>query len=233
MFDSFREAGKIIAALKSTLEHKGKEADSEVLGAMTALQQVFDIAQAVDEQDEMLTPDEISDIGEHGFVLIEDLVYKLAAQKLETAKQDIEQVSLTLAQWVITHHGVLNNIQSVVDGLAYLANALQDKATLAQLADFMGQVAQSCSTLIQHDLDNSNPDRPWRILNINRGIVATRSHDLDVMAGAFADLIQRLPMDAPGFFKEGMSEMVRLNYPEPVRDLMQEFYDRTKLPAVH
>jgi len=30
-----------------------------------------------------------------------------------------------------------------------------------------------------------------------------------------------------------MSEIVKLNYPEPVYELMQEFYEQTKLPAVH
>ena len=40
-------------------------------------------------------------------------------------------------------------------------------------------------------------------------------------------------MDAPGFFEEGMSEMVRLNYPETVRKLMQEFYNQSKLPVIH
>jgi hypothetical protein len=46
-------------------------------------------------------------------------------------------------------------------------------------------------------------------------------------------LIKAIPMDAPMFFKEGMSEMVRLNYPQPVCDLMKEYYDKTQLPAVH
>ncbi len=233
MFDSFPEARKILSSLKSTLEHKDKATAMESLHAISALQQVFDIAEAVAQQDPTLSVDEITDIAEQGFALIDQLVDILATKKLMTEKQDIEQAGLTLAQWVITHHGVLTNIQPVVDGLAYLANALQDKPTLAKLAKFMGQVAQASSVIIRHDLDNSNPARPWRVLNINRGIVATRSHDLDVMANVFDELILRLPMDAPGFFKEGMSEMVRLNYPDPVRELMQEFYERTKLPAVH
>ena len=53
------------------------------------------------------------------------------------------------------------------------------------------------------------------------------------MNAVFPDLIQAIPMDAPGFFKEGMSEMVRLNYPEQICELMQKFHDKTKLPAVH
>ena len=237
MFDSINEARKTITVLKDSLARedvfKGDGTDTEVFRLLGALQQMFDIAEAVEQQGRALTADEISDIGEQGLTLIDNLVYTLASQNLGSYRQDVEQVALIIAQWVITHHGRLNNIQSVVDGLAYLANALQDHAMLAQLAIFIGQVAQACSDVIQHDLDNSNPARPWRVLNLNRGIVATRSHDLELMRTVFTALIQALPLDAPGFFKEGMSEMVRLNYPQPVHELMQEFYEKTKLPAVH
>ena len=53
------------------------------------------------------------------------------------------------------------------------------------------------------------------------------------MRQVFGELIVAIPMDAPDFFKEGMAEMVRLNYPDSVRELMQEFCDRTALPPVH
>jgi len=233
MFDSIPEARKTITALRDGLERKGEPGDAEIFHIITALQQVFDIAEAVDAQDQTLKTDEITDIGEQGLVLIDDLVFKLTSQAFESEKQDVEQVALVIAQWVIMHQGSLTNIQSIVNALAYLANALQDKAALSQLAAFMGQVAHACSDAIKHDLDNSNPMRPWRIMNINRGIVATRSHDLDLIRNVFAELIEAIPMDAPEFFKEGMSEMVQQNYPQPVREVMQEFYERTKLPAVH
>lgn len=233
MFDSIADARQSLTRLREALARKGDLAATEAFNIIAALQQMFDIAEAVDEQDQALTVEEITDIGEQGLALIDQLDYILSSRNLNAEKQDAGQVALVIAQWVISHGGVLTNIQSVVDGLASVANALHDKATLSRLSKFMGRVAHACSDAIKHDLDNTDPARPWRVLNINRGIVATRSHDLDVMTQAFADLIQAIPMDAPRFFKEGMSEMVRLNYPEPVRELMQEFYERTALPSVH
>ena len=241
MFESINEARKTITALKDSLaresepnnELKGAMTDADIFSMISALQQMFDIAEAVEQQEQVLTADEITDIGEQGLTLIDNLVYSLVSKNMGSHRQDVEQVALIIAQWVITNHGRLNNIQSVVDGLAYLANALQDQAMLVQLTTFIGQVAQACSDVIQHDLDNVNPARPWRVMNLNRGIVATRSHDLELMRVVFTGLIQALPLDAPGFFKEGMSEMVRLNYPQPVHELMQEFHQQTKLPAVH
>lgn len=233
MFDSINDAKKTITVLTDTLKRKGEPADAEVFGMIAALQQLFEIAGAVDQQGDALTPEEITDIGDQGLTLIDNLLHQLASQNYDSDRQDVQQVALVIAQWTITHHGVLTNIQSVVDALATLANATQDKTSLTQLAGFMGQLVHACGDVLKHDLDNSNPARPWRVLNINRGIVATRSHDLAVINTVYSELIQALPMDAPVFFKEGMSEMVRLNYPESVRELVQEFYDRTKLPAVH
>jgi len=233
MFDSIPDARKTITLLRDAFHHMEDLADSDLNNMVVALLQVLDIAERAGVKDQVLLPDEISHIGEQGLTLIDNLVYLLASHNLEFDRRDLEQVALVIAQWVITHQGQLTQIQSIVDGLAYLANALKDKSMLAQMANFMGQVANACSDQIKYDLDNSDPFRPWLVLNINSGIVATRSQNLEIMRNVFTELIQMLPMDAPGFFKEGMSEMIKLNYPEPVRELVQEFYERTKLPAVH
>jgi len=233
MFSSVIDARKTIDRLKDALKRDDGCSDFEVFSLIDALQQVFDIVVAVNKQDTVLSVDEISDIGEQGLSMIDNLVYKLMSNDLELHKFEIETVAMFLANWVIKHKGRLSNIQSVVDGLAYMANQVEDKVSLLQLSTFMGQVAHACSDVIQHDLDITDPGRPWRALNMNRGIVATRTHDLDIMRSVFTDLIKAIPMDAPAFFKEGMSEMGRLNYPEPVQELMQDFFNQTQKPVVH
>lgn len=233
MFNSVTDAIKTIAGLKKTLERNDGYSDAEVFSIIETMQQLLSIMVAVNKQDQVLRPDEITDTGAQGILLIDNLVYKLTTQDLELYKQDVEQVALVIANWVIKHKGELVNIQSVVDGLAYMANEVSDKVSLLQLSTFMSQVAHACGSVIQHDLDNTDPSRPWRTFNMNRGIVATRTHDLDIMRAVFADLIKAIPMDAPMFFDEGMSEMVRLSYPQPVCDLMKEFYDKTQLPVIH
>ena len=72
-----------------------------------------------------------------------------------------------------------------------------------------------------------NQMRPWRLLHINRGIVATRTYDVDIMKKAFDELLIYLPDEAPEFFIEGMREMDALDYPTHVRELM-EFYHQQK-----
>jgi len=233
MFDSIPEARKKITQLRDAYQQKEEFSDSELNSMITALLHVLEITEHADIKDQVLQPEEISDIGEQGLILIDNLVYQLTSHNLEFDRRDLEQVALVIARWVIAHQGRLTQIQSIVDGLAYLANALKDKSMLAQLVNFMAQVVNACSDQIKYDLDNSDPFRPWLVLNINCGIVATRSQNLEIIRNVYTDLIQVLPMDAPRFFKEGMSEMVKLNYPESVREVVQEFYERTKLPAIH
>lgn len=233
MFDSVTDAVKTITNLKKTLQANEGYSDAEVFNIIETLQQVFSIVASVNKQKQVLSSEEVTDIGAQGLLLIDNLVYRLVTQDLELHRQDVQQVALVIANWVIKHKGELINIQSVVDGLAHIANEVEDKISLLQLSTFMTQVAHACGSIIQHDLDNTDPSRPWRTLNMNRGIVATRTHDLDVMRSVFSDLIKAIPLDAPMFFNEGMSEMVRLNYPKPVCDLMQEYYDQTQLPVVH
>ena len=71
--------------------------------------------------------------------------------------------------------------------------------------------------------------RPWRVLLLNRGIVATRSHDPSTMEEAFTFLIRHLPEDAAQFFAAGMQQMEALNYPAHVRQVMEKYHRQWSL----
>jgi hypothetical protein len=232
MLDSLDEARTTVLNVTRALATV-KNTGTELFDLADALLQTLDTAEVANAKSSLLIAGDITDIGERALQTIDDMVYILVEQDLQNIRYDIQQVAVLIARWVIEHGGQLTLIQSVVDGLAYLANALQEPESLAQLAGFMNQIAAACSENIRHDLDNAEPSRPWRTLNMNRGIVATRSHDTELMHEVFEELIDAIPMDAPDFFKQGMSEMVRLNYPKAVHAVMKQFYDRIELPARH
>ena len=77
---------------------------------------------------------------------------------------------------------------------------------------------------IRQDLEKMNLGRPWRVLLLNNSIVATRSHDTDLMEAAFAILTSQLPEDATRFFSEGMEQMEALDYPPHVRQVMEKYH---------
>ena len=97
----------------------------------------------------------------------------------------------------------------------------------------MGRVAQATANLIKQDLEKNNPGRPWRVLHLNRGIVATRTHNPELMEKVFDDLVRYLPEDAAAFFAEGMQQMEELDYPQHVRQVMHRYFDLWTRPRMH
>ncbi len=220
--------------LQQAEKDRGHNSAEEFLTTtITAMNQFFDIAEGVDNWQANFVSNDISDIAEHGLSILEKLIYQADTNQCMAEMQGLQQLSLVIANWAIEREGHINILEPIVDALAQLANEIKETTQLIALAEFMGKIADACSDSIKHDIDVSNMHRPWRILNINRGIVATRSHHPDTMRQVFSALINALPMDAPGFFKEGMSEMVRLDYPQTVRDIMREYFDQTDMPQIH
>jgi len=208
-------------------------AEEYLATTIVAMNKFFDIADGVDKRHTDFVTNDITDIAEHGLNILEKLIYQADTNESIPERQSLQQMSLVIADWAIAREGNINILEPIVDALAALANEIKEPEQLIALADFMGKISKACSDSIKQDLEVTNMQRPWRILNINRGIVATRSHHPETMRKVFSALISALPMDAPGFFKEGMSEMVRLNYPQKVRDIMQEYFDQTDMPKIH
>ena len=128
------------------------------------------------------------------------------------------------ARWIMRYRGRLNHIEPIVNAFAQAANTMQDKKSLLALVELMSMVVDASADQIKHDLDSSSLFRPWRLLHINRGIVATRTHDTDIMKKVFDEMILYLPQDAASFFNEGMEEMDAMDYPPNVRKLIEQYY---------
>lgn len=194
---------------------------------MQALKQFFDVAATVNHQaseDHIISRAEATDIGEHGFTLLLKLINLMEKLDLPHKRKEIEQISLIFARWIIHYHGRLNHIDPIVNAFAHSANNMQDIDSLTALVELMSMVVDASSDVIKHDLETSNLYRPWRLLHINRSIVATRTHDTAIMKKVFDEMIFYLPQDAASFFTEGMEEMDALNYPDNVRQLIEEYY---------
>ncbi len=118
----------------------------------------------------------------------------------------------------------IKNLAPIVNAFARSANDIKEPQQLKQLFTYINEIIDSTSPSITQDLEKTNPMRPWRILIINRAIIATRSYDKDLMEMAFKTLIEALPEDAARFFEEGVEQMHIINYPEHVREMMQQYY---------
>lgn len=170
---------------------------------------------------------EITELGEYGTGLLMNVINLLGRQGKQSLHR-VELMSLTidLALWICRNEGEIVTLEPVVDALAYFANNSTDTGYLEGLHGIAGEILRGTTHQIREDLDRSNPARPWRILNLNKAIVATRTHNAELIEQAYQELVGNLPEDAPDFFQEGMEQMDALDYPPHVRKVVERYYQR-------
>jgi hypothetical protein len=204
----------------------GEVAPGQLAEAMTKLLFVFE---KLDKEHGAYGPlpyDDPSDLGEHCINIAADLATWAERMELSKAKIDVEKVAVGVALWVVRHEGEIRALETIVNGFAAKANNTTAEESLHALFRAMQAVLEHTTQAIKSDLDKSNPGRPWRILNFNCAIVATRTQDAPLMHEAFDTLGRNLPEDAPAFFEEGLKQSDKPVYGPLVKSLMQEYFAR-------
>lgn len=249
-----------IDAMATTMQdaaHAITEAFQEAQGQSTsmvspellsqALQQYFMIMKQIEHQDnpspgetspaasheKSIDNFEMKNLGDYGLNLLQDMEYWAELLEQHQAKQEIENMTIPVALWAARHLETLSILEPVVNTLSTLANSTTDTQFLSHLVSIIGEIIEAVAPDIKQDLDNLDPNRPWRLLNLNYGIVATRTHDPEIMETVFSQLLSRLPNDAPEFFKEGMQQMDIVGYPDHVRSVMEKFYLQSNKRTLH
>ena len=152
---------------------------------------------------------------------------------LEDVVEELEIVTFAFALWCARNIGYITVLDPIVDAVSGFANRQSDPHVMNNFSGMICEVMDAVNNEIKNDKDNKNPERPWRLLNFNYGIVATRSLDPKLMEQAFDQIWQRFPEEAPVFFKEGIEQMGEVDYPEHVRLVMERYYQVTNNPTVH
>lgn len=194
-----------------------------------AVDQLFDVldryeknATAPDTQS--FIPDELDELGEYGLTLLQEMSAYAADLGLDEVADQMEDLSFPFAVWLARKNSEIRHIAPVVNALSRKANLISEPHLLKQLYSYSNEIVDSISPSISQDLERTNPMRPWRVLIINRAVIAARSHDRDLITSAFDTLIEYLPEDAAEFFQEGVEQMHLVNYPEHVKELMQQYF---------
>ena len=205
----------------------GDESPAQLLAGMEQAIDVMERADAdaaVKHDGPVLSKAEITEIGEFALGLLEAIVARVEAASGHQHR-DLTRFAIPISLWIARHGGAVNKLELVVNSLAAWANELHDTRQIAELADVIREIIDATGEAVRRDLDQTNPMRPWRIINLNYGIVATRSHDPELMDEAFGVLVENLPQDARAFFREGMQQMDSVGYPDKVRAVIEK-YDR-------
>jgi hypothetical protein len=221
--------------LSEAFEDENGDADSDPRVLLQALDDLCgELRRIEDEEPSFLPMDEhtqpgvkdIRSLGDHGIDLLARLAALAGRLHLPQRTRGIEELALPFACWIARRGGELGHLGPVVNGAASLANRLKELSQLGQLYGLLTEVVNAVNPQVSQDTASTDPTRPWRVLLLNRAIVATRSHRTELMEEAFEALADHLPDEAPDFFREGMEQMDALGYPTRVRVVMQRYYDQ-------
>ncbi|MBK1722533.1 hypothetical protein [Thiocystis violacea] len=162
---------------------------------------------------------------EHGLGLLTQLAGLAEQLHLTHHARGVEQLCLPLTCWMLRRGSELKHPEPVVNAAAHLANHLRAPSQLAELYGLLTEVMKGIGIERALELESSNPERPWRILLLNRAIVATRSHQPLLMEESFQSVVEHLREDAPDFFREGMGQVEALDYPPQAREVMRRYFE--------
>ncbi|MGQ9659527.1 MAG: hypothetical protein ACUVQI_06565 [Thermochromatium sp.] len=162
---------------------------------------------------------------EHGLHLIVQLSELAQRLNLPTQAQALEQLTIPLSLWMLRRGCELSYPEPVVNALARLANTLHHPELLVELYGIMSEIMDAIGPERALEREADNPACPWRVLLINRAIVATRTRQPVLMEAAFQTIVEHLPEEAPDFFREGMGQMETLDYPPQAREVMQRYFE--------
>lgn len=209
-----------------------QDPESSPKNLLAAMVQAIDVMQRA-EADISSEPSEnsveekdISQIGDYVLTLIEGLIGHVQAssdEKAATQGRALVRLTLPVAMWVAHCGGRLDKLDLVVNALADYANEFRKPEQLTGLARVIATIIQAASAVVKHDLEQTNAMRPWRILHLNYGIVATRSHEPKLIEAAYDALVKNFPQDARQFFREGMQQMDIIGYPQAVREVVERY----------
>jgi len=177
-------------------------------------------------QNSLITKDNISQIGDQAISCLIELGNWAERLDLPKEKAMLEEIAFAAAHWIIRHQGEIRSLEVIVNILATKANRTADTAVLTSLFHVMNDVIEHASPEFKSDLDKSDPNRPWRMLNFNFAIVATRTMSKELMISAFDTLGRNLPEDCPQFFEEGLKQSEKAVYGPEIKTMMAEYFKK-------
>ncbi len=221
--ERFRElAAVVLDFCESGIPGEDMETTQLMCDAMAQLIDILDRI-AADPTGKAVDAGELTTLGEYGLHLIGELSKLADAVDQADLRREIEHLSLPFALWIARHGGEIRTLPPVVNSLAHLANQSTQPQVMAALFNCCCEVIEALSPTCENP-GATDPNDPWRLLLLNRAIVATRSHSPELIEVAYEAVIESLPADAEQFFAEGMEQMTTIDYPPQVREIVRRYY---------
>ncbi|MEW8246613.1 MAG: hypothetical protein AB2768_11370 [Candidatus Thiodiazotropha endolucinida] len=225
-FDAIAPA--VVSAGKQAGVEDPDHSPSALQQAMHRLMELLEILSGqVDSTREIPHPslNELSELGDYGIQLLVDFSTVAAGLKMPQESEEMEDLTLPMALWLVRHKGELRTLEPVINSLARLANRFREPSQLRQLYELSMELIKALEPTMQQEHVRLEKAQPWSILLMNQAIIATRSYQPELIEEAYQTLCRLLPDQAPDFFREGMEQMDALNYPQQVREVVEKYYN--------
>ena len=212
-----------------------EKADTSPELLIRAAEQLHDMMAHLGEDDramqEDIDIDQCCDYGLHLFDEQSDLALRCG---LDAIAEQIEDLCLPFCLWAARHHATISHLQPVVNALARKVKEQRDPGALSSLFTEVNEIMDAIDEKIRQDIETHDPIRPWRILLINRAIIATRSFQPVLIDTAYLDIVNYLPHEASDFFQRAMEQMDPVGYPQHVKQLVETWFQRyAAKPTLH
>lgn len=168
-------------------------------------------------------PGELTTYGDYGLHLLDQLADAASQADRADLRASIERLNLPFALWIIRNGGEVRQLGGIVNALAFFAGQTHQPSSMADLYACCCELIEAASAAYDK-AGATSPAEPWRLLLLNRAIVATRTHNPELMEPAYDAIVEQLPTDAERFFTEGMEQMAIVDYPEHVREVVRRYY---------
>lgn len=175
-------------------------------------------------------------MGEHGYLPKENEVLQEAETALyllervgfylpETAENEYlcQVLTLSVGRWMAIHNTPLREIGLIVNAIASFANQTKCLRELENLYENSLYILSATDDFIKADLNKSDKLRPWRLLNLNHCIIATRTNNPEIIKSAYAQLVKNLPEEAPEFFQMACERAQSRQHPPHIRHLVEQY----------
>jgi hypothetical protein len=149
-----------------------------------------------------------------------------AGRRKLLAHEEISVLAIGVALWAIRHGVDIEVVEPVANALAWRSNHAKSKQDLAAVFGLMQGIIAHVAPRLAHDLERSNPERPWRLLHVNFAITAIRTEDPALMDHAFDALDAALPDERSAFYSEALALVLAPGIAPAVRSCIEARHAR-------
>lgn len=220
-----RAAGAVDAAYRAryTAASEGVNADDAatllaVVGDFLALMARLDHEYGPDRSLPIEDAPEAVDEALRALTELESWLIRLGLNDQIVRMQTLE---IGIGYWAMRHGLPITAVEPIVNALAEQSNAADSKQETAAVFALMQGFISHFSPAHEADLERSNPQRPWRLLNLNFAITSIRTGDEALMRFAFDTLNAHLPDERYGFYEEAHTLASQPGFPLATRGIIE------------